>query len=347
MKPISYSLGVPCPSQAYAAGGRPEWQPIPSTSSTARYLAVTGTPDGSLLLAGTSQGVWRSIDGGAWSLLPNTNLGGFFYIMRCNDAGTICVASAGNLFRSVDKGSTWTQVQGGVGDFTTVWTNSAGTVWFAATLRAGSGQNGWLYKSTDSGVTWTQIAGSQIERWGTVSCDATATKCVAGGRQRPNFEAGLVYYSTNGLQTLTPATGLPRGHYAGSAMSADGQEVLVTSFETDSDVDPFADEAGYIYRSEDGGQTFLQTAAPQAYYYGISCDSAFKMCAAAPNGDASYNFANMQTSCDGGRTWFASSEAPLGFLDVEVNDAGMMYSAADSRLTNASPYYVWSFPLAA
>lgn len=294
--------------------------------------------------------MWRSVDGGAWGLLPNTNLGGGFTTIRCNDAGTVCLAAPGNLFRSVDKGSTWDQVESapGGGRFFTVWSNPAGTVWFAATFSVGPGTNGWLYKSTDSGVTWTQIQGSQIDRWGTVSCDATATKCVAGGRSRPNAEASYLYYSNDGLQTLTQASGLPRGLFAGSTMSADGQNVLVTAFEVDSDVDPFPDGPGYIYRSEDGGQTFEQADAPQAYYYGIDCDSAFKMCAVAPNGDFNYNFAPMLTSCDGGRTWFDSPGVALGFLDVKVNaDGGMMYSAADSRPTPTSPYYVWSFPLAA
>jgi photosystem II stability/assembly factor-like uncharacterized protein len=248
----------------------------------------------------------------------------------------------------VDKGSTWTQVESAPGGyFNTVWGNPAGTVWFGATFRAGAGTNGWLYKSTDSGVTWTQIANSQIERWGTVSCDATATKCVAGGRDRTNAEAGQLYYSNDGLQTLTPAS-IQRGLFAGSTMSADGQHVLVTAFEVDSDSNPFPDGPGFIFRSEDGGQTFERADVPPAYYYGIDCDSAFKMCAAAPNGDQNYDFASMLTSCDGGRTWFESPEAPLGFLDVKVTaDGGMMYSAADSRPTNTSPYYVWSFPLAA
>ena len=96
------------------------------------------------------------------------------------------------------------------------------------------------------------------------------------------------------------------------------------------------------------GQTFGQADVPQAYYYGIDCDSAFKMCAVAPNGDFNYDFVPMLTSCDGGRTWFDSPGVELGFLDVKVNaDGGMMYSASDSRPTPTSPYYVWSFPLAA
>jgi hypothetical protein len=333
-------------SQALVAYGRPTWEPIPSTVNAEKSNAITGSADGQVLVAAANTWLWRTADAGkTWVKLANTNLG-FWATVQCNNAATVCLAVTafslgfgnGALYRSVDQGATWSAVAGGEGRWSTLWCDPSGSTWFAGTFSQGPGTNGWLYMSTNGGLSFTQIAGTNIERWGGVACDSSATKCVVVSRDRPNGDFAPIYTSNNGLQTITEVPNFPYGIVFGVTMSADGEKVIVP--QTESSLG--GNGPGYVWHSKDGAQTFQMTNAPRRYYYGVSCDAAFTMCAVAPNGDENYDPVFMQTSCDGGRTWNEDPVTKGGWLDTQVNaDGGLMYATVDTP----NPKHIYSFPL--
>lgn len=313
------------------------------------YEAISGSADGTLLVAAAHTWLYRSTDSGVtWTKVAGTNLGRFTDVW-CNAAGTICMAATmytisyqpGSLYRSVDAGASWSLVPSSSGLWQSLRCNPAGTVWIAVMFTGGFNQNGWLYKSVNSGASFVQISGTNIERWGAAACDATSTKCVVVAQQRVDGTGGLVYYSTNGFTTLNVADA-PRGVAFGVAVSPDGQQAVYTQFENDEDGAGTL-LPGFINYSTDGGQTFQKAATPyRRFYYGISCDAAFKMCAAGVNMNSNYGSVPMQTSCDGGRTWSLDPGPVRGWKDVKVNaDGGLMYAVEDSGPTR----YVWSYPL--
>ncbi len=321
--------------------------------------AISGSADGRVLVAAGINWIWRSVDHGAtWTQVQGTDLGQWITV-RCNDAATICLAGTeydlddapGAFYRSTDSGASWSLVanSNGTGYWRDVWCNPSGTTWMAAMSRPFIGDFGWLYTSATSGTSFTQISGTDTARWGSVACDATATKCVATAGPDKNNEASpsLIYLSDNGFQTLTPSSAIPRGSSFGCTMSLDGTKILVAQYEIDEDDDGGFDNPGFVWRSGDGGQTFEETNAPPSYYFGVACDAAFKMCALGRSGDAGYDPTPMLTSCTGGHTWGEDPGERAYYMGVKVNaDGGFMYAAVES--TEEDDYCcgkVWSYPL--
>lgn len=103
---------------------------------------------GNILLA-CDAGIFRSTDDGEnWSSQSDLmNI----YSLAFGDSTVIFAAGYGGGFRSMDFGSTWTQLTGGLpsSNLSTVIASSNGTVF------AGSYTNG-VYRSTDNGNTWQQ-----------------------------------------------------------------------------------------------------------------------------------------------------------------------------------------------
>lgn len=253
--------------------------------------------------------------------------------VACDDSGTTCVAGVnyGNLYRSTDSGATWTIVPGTGPDWfwTNVWCDPTGTTWFAAT-------GAQIYKSTTGGATFTAMPStSNIADWLAVACDATATTCIATPYD------GAVYTTNDGFQTITQVPNSPLGISYAATVSLDGTKMIFTQYESD---EPPYYGPGFIWYSDDGGQTFERTNAPAGYYYGIACDAAFKMCAVGRNGDFDYNRVLMLTSCDGGRTWSEDPGEERFWFMVKVNaDGGYMYAADDTNKDGGG--FIFSYPL--
>ena len=127
------------------------------------------------------------------------------------------------------------------------------------------------------------------------------------------------------------------GYYFGLAMSADGERVLAALEYEGADYDNF----GHLWYSSNGGQTWTKADVPEGSYAGVTCDSTFTHCAAAPEWDGSCSEVEMLTSCDGGLSWTFSP--PLGkWIAVTMNaDGGRMIAGGDG----GNPRYLYSFPL--
>lgn len=308
-----------------------------------------------MLVAAAFTTLYRSTDFGvSWSAVPNLYVEEWKAV-RCNDDASICLAAAlwdpnydpGRIYRSVDGGDTWSAVPNTqvapAGNWYSLWCDASGSKWYALLRQSTISNNGWVYKSVDGGATFTQVPGTQLERWTAIGCDATGTKCFLGCGQRDQSQAGPyglygpLYVTTNGFQTLQVVPNFPYSHvFNGIEVSADGSQVVVAQYEIPGLVHAF------IYHSEDGGQTFQKTNAPQRLYVGVTCDAAFRMCAAAPNGDQSYMPTLMLTSCDGGKTWSEDPTTKATWTATKVaKDGGMMWATVDFP----NPRQVYSYPL--
>jgi photosystem II stability/assembly factor-like uncharacterized protein len=200
----------------------------------------------------------RSEDyGKTWTQIPNANLFSPGAV-HCDPTGMTCVSTTiygasfarGSIYRSVDGGATWNVVLDKVGPFRDVTCDPTGTKWFAALNSAGFGQNGLIYKSVDSGATFTAISGSGLSYWGTVACDASFLRCIAASSELGNGDPGSIYVTNDGFQTITLVPNTPRGIFWDSAMSVDGQQILVVQYESDDDGPR---TRGLIWRSSNGG----------------------------------------------------------------------------------------------
>lgn len=135
---------------------RKTWSPVTGTPRTPCYSLFSA--DG-LALAGTDTGILRSADGGdTWAAIA---VGEYPYVFALAGLGRFLYAGSENsqgIFRSEDKGLSWTQVKTGLllDDGMSVYamvghpeTGQAGKV--LAATSAG------LYVSADSGTHWAQV----------------------------------------------------------------------------------------------------------------------------------------------------------------------------------------------
>jgi photosystem II stability/assembly factor-like uncharacterized protein len=95
-------------------------------------------------------GIWRSTDSGATWQQVNPNSHSSIHISPLT-AGLLYATREASLFKSVDNGNSWTEVQTGIGQARVTFdpVNSS-------TVYVASGNQGVL-KSTDSGQTWTRM----------------------------------------------------------------------------------------------------------------------------------------------------------------------------------------------
>lgn len=125
--------------------------------------------------------------------------------------GTILVAAEfGKVFRSTDKGETFTEVD----------TGYEGSFWGGMALKDGGalvyGMRGNVYRSTDDGVTWAKI-------------NSGTDKSVGGGWELDNGTVvliglqGYVGYSTDDAKTFTEVTRADRLGYVAVLPAADNQ----------------------------------------------------------------------------------------------------------------------------
>jgi photosystem II stability/assembly factor-like uncharacterized protein len=98
--------GVDVAGLASSADGGRTWTPL-TTPPAYPFTTFTATPDGSVMLVGSPDGIYRSDDGAqSWTKLPFD--GGAFAIAVTSGGQDVAVVNnETELFRSSDGGQTW------------------------------------------------------------------------------------------------------------------------------------------------------------------------------------------------------------------------------------------------
>ncbi len=104
---------------------------------------VAGTPDGAIYL---SSGGWNE-----WKF--RGNVGAQVKVIVADSSDNLYAAGPDGLFKSIDKGETWTKKDSGLTDtyLTSAATDKKGNIFVGS-------QNGYIYKSSDQGEIWIQKA---------------------------------------------------------------------------------------------------------------------------------------------------------------------------------------------
>jgi photosystem II stability/assembly factor-like uncharacterized protein len=251
------------------------------------YVAVLGHPYG----PNPERGVYRSIDGGAKFervLGAGVDAGAFDVALDPHDPRTLYASlwaarqtpwetSDGNsverstagsgLYRSVDGGSTWTRLEGGLP------TEAQGVGRIAVALApsdahrvyafADTASGGRLYRSDDAGASWTRVNDS--ERVGERGNDLATVAVDPTDPQTVYVTNTSTYRSTNGGKTFVALRGAPGGDdYQAVWIAPDNPKTIVLG----------SDQGAII--SLDGGTSWSSWYnQPTAQFYHVITDDRF------------------------------------------------------------------------
>lgn len=109
------------PREGYAVGaygallattdGGASWQSRQQPEDDRHLYAVLGLPDGTLLVAGETGTLRRSVDGGlTWQPIATPYAGSFFGLLALPDDGLLLFGLRGHILRSSDRGAHWDDI---------------------------------------------------------------------------------------------------------------------------------------------------------------------------------------------------------------------------------------------
>lgn len=188
-----------------------------------------------------------------------------FHVVEGGPSGTFLAGASNGLWRSTDGGANWTQVQGPGGSFPAKqfydakWQAGSNTV-YACQGNAASG-NG-VYKSTDDGTTW--VAGTGQPGSGTIGktklavseAQSSAVYALYGGFGGPGADTAALYRSTDSGATWT-------ARQSRLVLSQTWYNLVLASSPSNAASVFFGGRD--LYRSTDGGSTFAQLSLPAGF----------------------------------------------------------------------------------
>lgn len=193
--------------------------------------------DSNIVFAGTpAGGLWRSLDdGNHWQALTDSIAGIAVRDVKFSttDAGTCYVLFQGNLFKTIDTGSTWLQVFNSPAYTGTILLD----VSQPNTIYLSIAQNG-LFKSTDAGLSWNLI--NTILPQAVKPGNADVLYALNGSNFLRSIDGGLHFDS---VATFNPAG------YAIAVTPADSNCIYVSY--------RYSTSYGGVHVSLDGGNTFV------------------------------------------------------------------------------------------
>lgn len=198
---------------------------------------VTSSADGTKLAAvgfdDYNGFVYVSADSGAsWTKVMSAKQRAPISVAMSSDGSKIVLASeseqtngamtANYIFRSIDNGSTWTQLTSAGQHLWVAITSAAdGTV-----IAAIAGDNHHIYVSQDSGATWADRTPSGTHNWATIASSADGSRFVIG--EWATGKPGSIYTSADYGATWTAQTGAGTHYWTSVASSADGLRIAAT-----------------------------------------------------------------------------------------------------------------------
>jgi photosystem II stability/assembly factor-like uncharacterized protein len=287
---------LPPPTGSFQAAG-------PEGATFFQALAVDQTSAGTVYASAFQYGLFKSSDGGVhWNSLNATQSPETIYDIKVSSrSGAIYIGSSdGHAYRSTDRGNTWTQLPS-----PTTLTSDNAVAQIA--LDPGSDDKIYVankqgkYLSVDAGMTWSPLSPPTSCNGSIASDPATAGKvysasgsafCVSSDSGKTWAVNTLVLPSNTSIVRFVIAPTDSRRIYLVAAVGV-------------------ASVGDYVYKSSDGGMTWMQILAGysigQLVVHSSSSDVVF---ANVSNGSTSGYF-GLLTTTDGGQTWTQTNTPPL------------------------------------
>jgi len=328
------------PVQAVSAS---VWQQTNGPIGVTTYVVAIDPNSSQILYAGTSGGVFKSINGGSsWSAVNNglqnyTNSGPFLFSALTMDKNGILYAGAsagiqvgvrGGVYKSTDGGASWSVKNTGL----------AGEVFISSlvvdpnndqVIYAGGGYG--VYKSSDGGGSWSKVTTGLYMDVTCLAIDPNSSQTIYAGTVA--FYSGSipypggVYKSVNGGTSWNPVnTGLART----APFNATVMSLAIDP--TNSQILYAGTNAGGVFKSTDAGGAWslisngmsfaasgtanaivVDPAASQTLYAGTSNGSVYN----SSNGGSSWNVVASGLSATSiyyipsGGVWANASTTPL------------------------------------
>jgi hypothetical protein len=289
------------------------------------YPLVSG--DGSVFMVMASSAPWASYDRGAtWAALtgaPNLqwNVGGSSYDGNVIIGGAW--ASTTHLYKSTDKGATWTGIPA------TLTNASHGGTWSAIgvsgdgnVIVAGEAGTTNIILSNNGGTSWTQKTGfGGDSTWkGNDFALSNDGSIIYATFLKGDITTGKLYKSTDSGATWSELTSAGTHAWAEVACSSNGSYVTVTAY------------GSLAYRSSDGGSTWTQItdAATNVYGVAVSSDGSIQYISANDSVIRSTNF---------GATWTQETGTDTPYNDYIAATA----DGSASLWINYDTYYLEGF----
>ena len=208
-----------------------------------------------------SLGVWKSVNGGAWTSITGTLSGNALKTQEIavDTNGDLYLATNGGLYRSVNGGTTWTATSytaTGVGHVRIDTGTSPSTVYFATSQSDGANNalsSSGVYKTVDQGASYTQLlSGSLIQNLRVVRTGSVVRLYALSWNITSNLNQSRVLKSADGGTTWqSDFAGLPHA-FINSLDTANGQVVRASTIGggvynfTSADVLPTAAPTGVV-----------------------------------------------------------------------------------------------------
>jgi len=241
------------------------WESIGPGNIGGRIRSLAFDPDDStrIYAGAVSGGVWLTEDAGAsWTATDDfmANLSISSIIFDPTDSNTIYAGTGEGtfnidnirglgIFKSIDKGASWSSLTNTANDFDFYWVNRLSILSDASRVLAATHTGVWI--SNDAGVNW---ASAYSGRSNDVDVDPTDDlKAIAG-----TWTGAL--YSTDGGQTWTAATGM--------SFSNNRVEVAYAKSVPDTVYASVDNNSGEVYKSIDGGQSYILVNTGNSYLGG-------------------------------------------------------------------------------
>ena len=209
--------------------------------------------DSNVLWSGTEEGMWKSSDGGGqWSVVPSLDGIGVFALARDPRDGNKMYAgtAASGIFRSYDRGATW-QKLAAAAEYGAIDS-------IAISARDGSlliGARRGILRSTDSGLTVQTVRSVTSLRTSLLIDPLDANRAIASVTRGNAASGSLFLYSNDSGVTWQQATGIDTDADVVVSAYAPSQSTLVYAITNRARL------GSTIWRSDDGGRTFIRVAA--------------------------------------------------------------------------------------
>jgi hypothetical protein len=256
------------------------------------------------------------------------------------DGSQLVAVGGTSIYTSTNGGGTWISNQAPEQLWSAVASSATGSRLVA--VAPSSPYSGGVWISTNSGASWIRTSASITNNvWNGAASSADGRKLAAidsGFYRYP----GRLFGSTNcGNSWANPLEVGATEQFASVAASADGKRFIVGA-------------TWFLYRSDDSGQTWLQTSTGDAQFNnpcsGLACSADGNNWLAARRGGESY------VSTNAGEAWTRTSAPTIpwqsvassadGTRLVAVSDTGPIYTSTNSGVSwsvSAAPGTNWQF----